>query len=84
MKPDGRFCIFDLVRKKDIPSAELEQAMQFTGCLNGIFHAQAYLDGISSAGFARVNVVSEREVLIPIEDGRILDGFWAVGFLGGN
>ena len=82
LKPGGRFCVFDLVRKTDLPAAEMEQVLQFTGCLNGIFHAQEYLEGIAAAGFEGGRVVSERAVLIPLGDGRVLEGFWAIGFCG--
>lgn len=82
LKPGGRFCVFDLVRKTDLPAAEIEQVLQFTGCLNGIFHAQEYLEGIAAAGLEGGRIVSERAVLIPLGDGRVLEGFWAIGFCG--
>ncbi len=82
LRPGGRFCICDLVRKADIPENILEQVLQFTGCLNGIFHVQAYLDDITVAGFPAAVAVSERNVPVPVGEGALYEGLYAVGIVG--
>ncbi len=66
LRPGGRFCICDLVRKEAIPDSIREQVLQSTGCLNGIVHVQEYLDDSRSAGFQEVSIHSERSVPIPV------------------
>lgn len=82
LRPGGRFCVCDLVRKATIPENILAQVLQFTGCLNGIFHVQAYLNDIAVAGFPEAAEVSERNVPVTVGDGALYEGLYAVGILG--
>jgi len=82
LRPGGRFCVCDLVRQADLPADLLEEVLPFTGCLNGIFHVQAYLDDIAAAGFPEATIVSERKVPVPVGEGEFYQGLYAVGILG--
>ena len=82
LRPGGRFCVCDLVRKEELPAAMWEQVLQFTGCLNGIFHVQQYMDDIATVGFQEAGIVSERNVPMPIGDDELYAVLYAVGVMG--
>ncbi len=81
LKPGGRFCVCDLVRKEDLPADLREQVLEFTGCLNGVFHVQDYLTEAKKSGFAAVESVFARPVPVPVNEG-IYTGLVAVVIMG--
>ncbi len=86
LQPGGRFCVCDLVCKADIPAHLIAQVLAFTGCLNGIFPVQHYVDDSIAAGFTAVHIHAERSVPLPITDPATgadsLHGLFAVAITG--
>ncbi|MEO6038365.1 MAG: methyltransferase domain-containing protein [Saprospiraceae bacterium] len=82
LQPGGRFCVCDLVRKEDLPDTLQAEVLAFTGCLNGIFHVQEYLNDLQQAGFRQVAIRSERSVPVPIAGNDAYQGLYAVALVG--
>lgn len=67
LRPGGHFCVSDVVSEGDLPPALREVAELYAGCVSGAIAKETYLQGLADAGFERVSVKAEREILLPEE-----------------
>lgn len=67
LKPNGHFCISDVVLSGELPEALKEAAEMYVGCVSGAIQKDRYLIEIFSAGFVQVKVVKESLITIPDE-----------------
>ncbi len=65
MKPGGKFCIADITQQGHyLPDVE-NNIYAFTGCLNGIKQKDFYMQEMLHAGFVKVQIVQERNIILP-------------------
>jgi arsenite methyltransferase len=67
LKPGGHFCISDIVSSRELPDWVKGIAEAYAGCVSGAIPKQHYLGIIHEAGFARVEVATERRIEVPAE-----------------
>jgi arsenite methyltransferase len=65
LKPGGHFSISDIVTSRGLPEKLREVAALYAGCVSGALVKEDYLAIIARAGFAGVDVKSERPITIP-------------------
>jgi len=65
LKPDGHFCISDIVLKGEIPAKLKEAAEMYVGCVSGAIPEAQYLANISKAGFTEIRICKEKPIIIP-------------------
>ena len=67
LKPDGRFCVSDIVLEGELPRTLREAAELYVGCVAGALQAGEYLGIIRETGFAGVEVRSSKRIDLPDE-----------------
>ncbi|MEM0996396.1 MAG: arsenite methyltransferase [Bacteroidota bacterium] len=67
LRGGGHFCISDVVLKGDLPPQIRETGEMYAGCVAGAMQKSDYLGIVHEAGFQRVSVMAEKEVVIPDE-----------------
>jgi SAM-dependent methyltransferase len=67
LKPGGHFCISDIVSSRELPDWVKGIAEAYAGCVSGAIPKQNYLGIIQEAGFAGVEVATERRIEVPAE-----------------
>jgi len=72
LKKGGHFSISDIVYEGDMPVKFREMADLYTGCVSGAVAKDAYLKTIESAGFKKVDIPVQKEIVVPQE---VLDQF---------
>jgi ubiquinone/menaquinone biosynthesis C-methylase UbiE len=65
LKPDGHFCVSDVVTKGNLPEALRKDAEMYAGCVSGAIDEDEYLDLIGKHGFNNIRVHKEKEIVIP-------------------
>jgi len=65
LKPGGHFCVSDIVREGHIHQSLMKAAELYVGCIAGSLTKEAYLNVIRETGFTSIEVVKEKEILIP-------------------
>jgi len=65
LKPGGHFSISDIVLKRPLPEAMLQDAELYAGCISGAIPKKEYLEAIMKAGFTNVTVQKERGIQLP-------------------
>jgi len=65
LKPDGHFCISDVVLEGELPEALKKAAEMYVGCVAGAIQKKRYLAEILAAGFKRVAIAKEVAIKIP-------------------
>ena len=65
LKPNGGFCISDLLRDTDFSETMLLEILELTGCFNGISLIQDYIFLMQKTGFKNIKIVATRGVEIP-------------------
>lgn len=65
LKPDGHFCISDVVLNGVFPKAFTDSAALYAGCIASAIQEKEYLYEIERAGFADIKVVRRKTVVIP-------------------
>lgn len=65
LKPGGHFCISDIVLVGELPDSLKEVAEFYAGCVAGAIQKDAYIIGIYSAGFEKVEIKKEKTIIIP-------------------
>lgn len=65
LRPNGHFCISDIVYEGQMPPAVKRSAELYAGCVAGAMEHDAYLALIEAAGFTGIDVVKKRAVEIP-------------------
>jgi ubiquinone/menaquinone biosynthesis C-methylase UbiE len=67
LKPNGHFCISDVVTIGSIPENLQQAAEMYVGCIAGAIPKSEYMSKILSAGFVALEVVKETPIEIPDE-----------------
>ena len=67
LKPNGHFSISDIVLNGDLPDGVRNAAEMYAGCVSGALEKVDYLKAIEEAGFKNVDVVKERQIILPDE-----------------
>ena len=65
LRPGGHFCVSDIVTRGVLPETVQRDVELYVGCVAGALERSAYLELIHEAGFARVEVATEREIDVP-------------------
>lgn len=65
LRPNGHFCISDVVIKGELPQKIREAGEMYAGCVSGAISKNEYLGLIHDLGFQGVSVKKEKEIKIP-------------------
>ncbi|MCL1972571.1 MAG: arsenite methyltransferase [Endomicrobia bacterium] len=65
LKPEGHFCVSDIVLKGELPLALRNAVAMYAGCIAGAVQKDDYINEISKAGFKDVKVVKENKIILP-------------------
>ena len=65
LKPDGHFCVSDVVLKGSLPEKLRKDAEMYAGCVSGAIEMNEYLDIIAQQGFKDVTIHKQKDVEIP-------------------
>lgn len=65
LRPGGHFCVSDIVMEGEIPAALRQVAELYAGCVSGAEQRSVYLGMITDAGFENIQVVKEKDIVIP-------------------
>ena len=72
LKPNGSFCISDVVTVGELPEPILKSAEMYAGCVAGAVSREEYLHIIKKTGFSDIRIHKEKEIVLPDE---ILDNY---------
>jgi len=67
LKPDGHFCVSDVVIKGNLPEKLRKDAEMYAGCVSGAIDISDYLEIINENGFKNVSVHKQKEISLPDE-----------------
>jgi len=67
LKPNGHFCVSDVVIKGDLPEKLRKDAEMYAGCVSGAIEMDEYLDIIREKGFQNVSIHKQKVIAIPDE-----------------
>lgn len=67
LRPGGHFCISDVVWEGCMPDSLRCSMEDYVGCVAGAMQRAVYLEALRVAGFADVQVVTQRSIAIPAE-----------------
>ncbi len=65
LKPNGHFCVSDIVLEGKLPKEIESAAIMYAGCVSGALQKQDYLDVITKAGFKNVEIKKNRKIELP-------------------
>ncbi|HPO63966.1 MAG TPA: arsenite methyltransferase [Candidatus Kapabacteria bacterium] len=65
LKPNGHFCVSDIVLEGKLPKEIESAAVMYAGCVAGALQKQDYLDAITKAGFKNVEIKKNRKIELP-------------------
>lgn len=65
LKPNGHFCVSDVVIKGVLPEKLRSDAEMYAGCVSGAIDMIDYLEIIKSQGFKNINIHKQKEISIP-------------------
>lgn len=65
LKPDGHFCVSDVVISGNLPEKIKEDAEMYAGCVSGAIQKNDYLKIINENNFTDVSIEKEKEIEIP-------------------
>jgi ubiquinone/menaquinone biosynthesis C-methylase UbiE len=65
LKPEGHFCVSDVVVKGSLPEKLRADAEMYAGCVSGALPVEEYLKTIKSSGFKDIRVHKQRKIEIP-------------------
>jgi len=66
LKPDGHFCVSDVVIKGSLPEILRKDAEMYAGCVSGAIEMDKYLEIIKKQGFKNITVHKQKEIDIPV------------------
>jgi arsenite methyltransferase len=66
LKPEGHFCVSDVVIKGNLPEKLRKDAEMYAGCVSGAIDEDEYLHIIEKQGFNNIRVHKEKEISIPV------------------
>ena len=67
LKPNGHFCLSDVVIKNSLPEALRKDAEMYAGCVSGAINLIEYLGIVNKQGFKNITVHKQKEIDIPAE-----------------
>lgn len=67
LKPNGHFCISDIVIKGELPHELKTSAEMFAGCVSGALQQEEYLKIIRQVGFKNIEIKKSRLIELPDE-----------------
>ena len=65
IKPDGYFCVSDIVLKGELPDELNKSAEMYAGCVSGAIQQADYLEIINNAGFKNVEIKKTKVIELP-------------------
>lgn len=65
LKPNGHFCISDIVLNGNLPKKLKEAAEMYAGCVSGALQNDKYLEIIKQQGFNQIELKRKKEIKIP-------------------
>ncbi len=65
LKPNGHFCVSDVVLKGSLPEKLRKDAEMYAGCISGAIDINEYFEIINKQGFKKVTVHKQKEIAIP-------------------
>ncbi|MBE0649718.1 MAG: arsenite methyltransferase [Bacteroidales bacterium] len=65
LKPDGHFCISDIVLKGTLPEKIKSAAEMYAGCVASAIDMDEYLGYISNAGFKSIMLQKQKPIIVP-------------------
>lgn len=67
LKPNGHFCVSDVVIKGELPEKLRKDAEMYAGCVSGAISMNDYLNIINDQGFENVTIHKQKMISIPDE-----------------
>ncbi len=67
LKPNGHFCVSDVVIKGELPEKIRQDAVMYVGCVSGAIKMDEYLEIINHQGFNNVVIHKQKEIAIPAD-----------------
>jgi len=67
LKPNGHFCVSDVVIKGELPEKLRQDAEMYVGCVSGAIAMEQYLAIIAEQGFKNITVHKQNLIAIPEE-----------------
>ena len=65
LKPNGHFCVSDVVLKGNLPEKLRTDAEMYVGCVSGAVGIGEYLEIINKQGFKNVTIHKQKEIAVP-------------------
>ncbi|MCH7517144.1 MAG: arsenite methyltransferase [Bacteroidetes bacterium] len=65
IKPNGHFCVSDIVLKGELPDELKKSAEMYAGCVSGAIQQADYLEIINNAGFKNVEIKKTKVIELP-------------------
>jgi len=66
LKPEGHFCVSDVVIKGVLPEKLQKDAVMYVGCVSGASNVDNYLEIIHNQGFKDIVIHKEKVISIPV------------------
>jgi SAM-dependent methyltransferase len=67
LKPDGHFCVSDVVIEGDLPEKLRKDAEMYAGCVSGAIDIEEYLTIIEKQGFNNIRVHKKKTIELPAQ-----------------
>lgn len=67
LKPNGHFCVSDVVLKGKLPEKLQKDAEMYAGCVSGAIELSEYIGIIEKQGFGSIKIHKQKEIEIPTE-----------------
>lgn len=67
LKPNGHFCVSDIVIKGYLPEKLRKDAEMYVGCVSGAIEMDEYIDIIKLNGFKNIQTHKQKEISLPDE-----------------
>jgi len=67
LKPGGHFCVSDIVLIGKLPEGLKNSASMYAGCVSGALQKEDYMDHITNAGFANIDIKTTKRIQLPDE-----------------
>ncbi len=65
LKPEGHFCVSDVVIKGNMPEKLRKDAEMYAGCVSGAIDISEYLEIIEKQGFKNITIHKQKDITIP-------------------
>ncbi len=65
LKPEGHFCVSDIVLNAELPDKLRGAAEMYAGCVAGALRKEDYLNIVADNGFRNIEIVKEKPIVVP-------------------